>query len=91
MTLWRVSDGKLKTEYIRANSLDEAKEIFDARNYNPAIEFQPTDETIHAVYFTDSPNDPAYFKGTRTEAVKGGNLYIRQWGLNASIDRVITL
>ena len=29
--LWRVSDGKFKTEYIRANSLDEAKEIFKVR------------------------------------------------------------
>ena len=91
MILWRVTDGKNKTEYIRANNLDEAKEIFDNRNYNPAIEFQPTDEKIHAVYFTDAPGDPAYFKGTKTEARRGARQYIRQWQLDAVIDRIETL
>ena len=71
MILWRVSDGKSKTEYIRANSIDDAKMIFDAKNYNPAIEFQPTDEKIHAVYFSDNPYDPAYFKGSKTNAMTG--------------------
>jgi hypothetical protein len=91
MNLWCVRDGKYKTEYIRANNLDEAKAIFDNRNYNPAVEFQVTDETIYAVYFTDNPSSPAYFKGTKAEAIKGGKLYIRQWGLDASIDRVETM
>jgi len=91
MILWRVTDGKYKTEYIRANNLDKAKKIFDSRNNNPAIEFQPTDEKIQAVYFTDSPWEPAYFKGTITQARKSGNLYIRQWQLNASIDRIETM
>lgn len=35
MILWRVTDGKHKTEYIRANTLDEAGKIFNARNNNP--------------------------------------------------------
>jgi hypothetical protein len=91
MNLWRVKDGKYKTEYIRANSMDEAKVIFDARNYNPAVEFQITEDKIQAVYFTDNPSSPAYFKGTVIEAKKGGNLYIRQWQLNASIDRIETI
>lgn len=91
MILWRVTDGKFKTEYIRANTLDEAGKIFNAKNYNKAVEFQPTDEKIQAVYFTDSPAEPAYFKGSKTEARKGGNLYIRQWGLDAKIDRIETM
>ncbi len=91
MILWRVSDNKYKTEYIRANTLDEAKQIFNVRNTNPAVEFQPTDETIQAVYFSDYPNDPAFFEGTKTEARKKGNLYIRQWQLKAKIDRIITM
>lgn len=86
--LWRVSDGKYTTDYIRANSLDEAKEIFDKRHYNKAIEFQPTGETVWAVYFTDNPYSAAYFKGTKTEVTKGARLYIRQWQLDASIDRI---
>ena len=90
MILWRVSDGKFKTRYIRANNLDEAKRIFDENSYNPAVEFQPTEETIHAVYFSDNLNDPAYFKGTKAQARKGGNLYIRQWNLDAKIDRIET-
>jgi hypothetical protein len=91
MNLWKVSDGKYTTDYIRANSMDEAKVIFDKKHYNPAIEFQVTDETIHAVYFTDNPSSPAWFKGTKTEAIKGGKLYIRQWQLDATIDRVVTV
>ena len=91
MILWWVTDGKHKTEYIRANTLDEAGKIFNARNNNPAIEFQPTDEKIQAVYFTDSPTEAAYFKGSKTEARKGANLYIRQWQLDAKIDRIETV
>jgi hypothetical protein len=89
MGLWRVSDGKFTTRYIRANSLDEAKTIFDDQNpWSKAVKFQPTDDKIFAVYFTDNPFDPAYFKGTKTEALKGARLYIRQWGLDAKIDRI---
>jgi len=91
MICWRVSDGKFKTRYIRANNLDDAKRIFDANSYNPAVIFQPTEETIQAAYFTDNLNDPSYFKGNKTEARKGGNLYIRQWNLDAKIDRIETV
>lgn len=91
MILWKVSDGKYKTEFIRANNLDEAKRIFDARNNNPGIQFQPIDKQIQAVYFTDNPFDPAYFEGTKTQARKSGNLYIRQWQLDAQIDKIITM
>jgi len=53
MKLWRCYDGKNKTEYIYANSLDEAKEIFDARNSYPAVEFQVMDDIVHALYLSD--------------------------------------
>jgi uncharacterized Fe-S cluster-containing MiaB family protein len=75
MILWRTTDGKYKTEYIRENNLNEAKKIFDEKNHNSAVEFQSIDETIQAVYFTDNPFDLAYFKGTKAEARKSGNLY----------------
>lgn len=86
--LWRVSDGEFKIDYIRANSLDEAKAIFDKRHLGTAVEFQPTEEKIWAVYFTDNPYEPAYFKGTKAEVEKGARLYIRQWQLEASVDRI---
>lgn len=89
--LWRVSDGKFTIDYIRAGSLDEAKEIFDAKHYNPAVEFQPTTDTIHAVYFSDSPGSPAFFKGTKADAIKGARLYKRQWQSAAVIDRVVRI
>ena len=88
--VWRVSDGECFTDYIRANSLDDAKTIFDARHYNKGVEFQVIDETIHAVYFSDS-NNPAYFKGTKADALNGGKVYVRRWGLDAKIDRIITI
>lgn len=86
--LWRVSDGKFKTDYIRADSLDEAKEIFNKKHYYEAVEFQPTTEKVYAVYFSDSPGDPAFFKGTKKDAEQGAKLYIRQWQLDAFIDRI---
>jgi len=89
--LWRVSDGKYKTEYIRANNLDQAKTIFDERNNSSSVEFQPTNETVQAVYFTDNLSDPAYFKGNKTEVRKAANLYIKQWQLDAKIDRIETI
>jgi hypothetical protein len=91
MILWRVSDEKYKTRFIRAENLNEAKRIFDADSYTSAVTIEPTEEIIQAVYFTDNPNDPAYFKGTKAKARKGGNLYIRQWQLDAKIDRIETM
>ena len=88
--IWKVSDGKYNKEYIRAGSLDEAKTIFDSTHYSPGVEFQVIDHAVHAVYFSDG-TEPAYFKGTVTDARRGGNLYIRQWGLDAKIDRIITI
>jgi hypothetical protein len=90
--LWRVSNGKCKTDYIRADSLDEAKAIFDTKySYlNPSVEFQPVTDTIHAVYFSDNPYDPAYFKGTKEAAKRGAKQYIRQWNLDATISRIET-
>jgi hypothetical protein len=90
--LWRMSDGKITTDYIRANSMDEAGEEFSKRHYGKkAVEFQPIAEQVHAVYFTDNPSFPAFFRGTRTEAEKGGRLYIKQWQLDATIDRIVTI
>lgn len=92
MILWRVTDGeRMITDYIRSNNMDEAGGIFKEKHNRSAVEFQPTDEKIQAVYFTDAPSYPAFFKGTKTEARKSGNLYIRQWQLNAQIDRIETI
>ena len=40
------------------------------------------------VYFSDAPGSPATFKGTKAEALKGAKLYIRQWQLDAIIDKI---
>jgi len=40
------------------------------------------------VYFTDAPSDAAKFKGTRAEVEKAARLYIKQWNLDAKIDRI---
>ena len=91
MLLWRISDGKYKTDYIRANSLDEAK-IFFEKKYpsNKAVEFVTEHKNVYAVYFSDNLYDPAFFKGTKTQAIKGAKTYIRQWQLNAVINRIET-
>ena len=89
--IWKVSN-KERADYIRAATLDEAKQIFDSRHYYPATTFQPCEETnVQAVYFTDS-SDPAFFKGTKAQARAGGQLYIRQWQLTGvTIDRIETI
>jgi hypothetical protein len=90
--VWRVSDGKHTTDYIRAGSLDEANAIFNGKHhFTSASEAQVVDHPIHAVFFTDNPFSPAFFKGTKTDAQRGARLYIRQWGLDASIDRIETI
>ena len=89
--IWKVRN-KYRTEYIRANSLDEAKQIFDSRNDSPAVEFQPTEEKqVHAVYFSNDSN-PAWFRGTKADARAGAKLYIKQWQLTGvTIDRIETI
>ena len=85
--LWRVSDGKYRTDFIRADNLDEAKKIFDNTYSEKSVEFQVMDKPIFAVYFSDGCN-PAFFKGTKAEATKSAKLYIRQWQLDATIERI---
>lgn len=46
---------------------------------------------LQAVYFSDYPYEPAIMKGTKTEARKAGQLYIRQWGLDGVITRIETI
>lgn len=88
--LWKI-EGKNKADYIRADSLDIAKKIFDEKHGIDGVSFQVIDHPVHAVYFDDF-SSPAYFKGTKTDARKGGNLYIKQWGLHGvKIDRIETL
>ena len=91
MKLWKVSNGTL-TDYIRSESLDDSKKIFDEKYpYDKkAVSFQVVDYSVNAVYFSDSTY-PAYFKGTKTEARQGARLYIKQWQLNATIERIETL
>ena len=40
------------------------------------------------VYFTDAPGSPAVFEGTKANALKAARLYIKQWQLEARIDRI---
>lgn len=44
---------------------------------------------IYNVYFSDAPGSPAKFKcKTKAEAAKSARLYIKQWGLAATIERI---
>lgn len=50
---------------------------------------QERPQRIYSVYFTDHPTQAMTVKArTKREAEKAGRLYIRQWGLDASIDRI---
>ena len=83
MKLWRVKNNDY-TDYIRAESLDTAGEIFYARHGEKATEYQIIDHRVFAVCFSGSPY-PAYFKGTKKEAIAGAKLYIKQWQLDETI------
>jgi hypothetical protein len=45
-------------------------------------------DTIWNVYFTDSYYDHAVMKGTKTQIIKSAKLYIRQWQLDAKLERI---
>ena len=93
--IWKVSDSSTKiggVDFIRADSLDEAREIYCGRHhYNYPDIFQPCEdnEKIFAVYLSDSPGSPAFFKGTKAEVKRSANLYIRQWQLDAVVDKIV--
>ena len=41
------------------------------------------------VYFSDAPGTPAKFRcNTKAEATKSARLYIKQWNLDAVIERI---
>ena len=86
MKIWRVKNND-HTDYIRAESLDKAAVEFYARHGEKATEFQIIDHRVFAVYFSGS-SYPAYFKGTKKEAIAGARLYIKQWQLNEIITSV---
>ena len=86
MKLWRVKNNDY-TDYIRAESLDKAGDIFHAKFGEKATEFQIIDHRVFAVYFSGYPY-PAYFKGTKKEALAGARLYIKQWKLDETISSV---
>ena len=86
MKIWRIANNTY-TDYIRAESLDKAGEEFYARHGKTATEYQVIDHRVFAVYFSGG-GSPAYFKGTKKDALAGGRLYIRQWQLNETISSV---
>lgn len=50
---------------------------------------QERPQRVYRVYFTDAPEQPTTVKArTKTDAKKAANLYRRQWGITASIDRI---
>ena len=84
--IWRVENNAY-TDYIRAGSLDKAGEEFYARHGEQAVKYQVIDHRVFAVYFSGG-GAPAYFKGTKNDALAGARLYIRQWQLDETISRV---
>ena len=86
MKIWRVENNAY-TDYIRAASLDKAGEEFYAKHGKKATEYQVIDHRVFAVYFSGG-RSPAYFQGTKKDALAGGRLYIRQWQLDETISSV---
>ena len=86
MNIWRVENNDY-TDYIRAESLDKAGEEFYTRHGKQAVKYQVIDHRVFAVYFSGG-GSPAYFKGTKKDALAGGRLYIRQWQLDETISSV---
>ena len=91
--IWKVSDTAYMgtVDCIRAESMDDANDIYNERHPGKhATMFQPFEDGVHvyAVYFTDNPRQPAFFKGTLTEVNAAARLYIRQWQLDATIARI---
>ena len=86
MKLWRVKNNDC-TDFIRAESLDIAEEKFHAKHGEKATEYQIIDHRVFAVYFSGG-GSPAYFKGTKKDALAAGRLYIKQWQLNETITSI---
>ena len=86
MKIWRVKNNAY-TDYIRAGSLDKAAAEFYARHGDSGVEYQVIDHRVFAVYFSGG-GSPAYFKGSKEDALAGGRLYIKQWQLDETISSV---
>ena len=86
MKIWRVENNAY-TDYIRAESLDEAGEEFYSKHGKKATEYQVIDHRVFAVYFSGG-GSPAYFKGTQKDALAGARLYIKQWQLDETISSI---
>ena len=92
MKVYRVTNDGREPAYIRAESERAAKAEYNKIHYTLATAAEPVqvDGNIYAVYFTDS-GEPVYFKGTKADAIRGARLYIKQWQLRASIDRIVKI
>ena len=84
-------------EYLEPDDPARAEQIellaeLDRQEGRPAQEPKKTTEPagrIYHVYFTDNPYQAMTVKArTKREAEKAGRLYIRQWQLDATIDRI---
>lgn len=83
MKIWRVKNNDY-TDYIHAESADDAGAKFFNKHGKKATEYQVIDHKVFAVFFSGG-GSPAYFKGTKKDALAGGRLYIRQWQLDETI------
>lgn len=76
----------------RAEQFEILEELDRQEGRQPAQEPKKTTEPagrIYHVYFTDNPYQAMTVKArTKREAEKAGRLYIRQWQLDATIDRI---
>ena len=45
-------------------------------------------DTIWHVYLTDNLYDYLVLKGTKTQIIKSAKLYIKQWDLDAKLERI---
>lgn len=87
MKIWRVTNKEYCTDYIRAESADDACSKFFDKHGKKAVEYQVIDHKVFAIFFSGG-GSPAYFKGTKEDALAGGRLYIRQWDLNETISSI---
>ena len=76
---WTMSEGDMRQDITRRRNAGER--IPPSRNEAPVKRY--------AIYLNDNPYDPMYCDAkNKTEARKAGQLYIRQWALHTTINRI---
>lgn len=93
--IYRVSGaGKFERVYVRANDVIEAGEITKTGFGFTGVVFQEIilkeNHDAYAIYMTDGTGDPLWVQAKSFKNAKEkGELHIRQWDLDAEIEKIV--